>query len=146
MVEDLFGDSGSRKHVISRMVHHFVTALEYIKYEQFVEPLIKFRAEMKAPQRRFLDALKAVITKCVIKSPRVQHLEFKGQGMVVAVFEAIQSDPVRLLPNDALARFEKSSGDLRTICDFVAGMTDSYLLKTYERLFAPRMGSVFDKL
>jgi dGTPase len=66
--------------------------------------------------------------------------------MVVAVFEAVQSDPVRLLPSDALARFDKSSGDLRTICDFVAGMTDSYLLKTYERLFAPRMGSVFDKL
>jgi hypothetical protein len=35
--------------------------------------------------------------------------------------------------------------------DFVAGMTDSYLLKMYElkmyeRLFAPRMGSVFDNL
>ena len=30
--------------------------------------------------------------------------------MVVAVFEAIQSAPERLLPSDALARFEKSSG------------------------------------
>jgi dGTPase len=146
MVEGLFGDSGSRKHVVSRLVHHFITAIEYMEYEQFVEPLIRYRAKMKAYPRKFLDALKAIITKCVIKSPRVQHLEFKGQGMVVAVFEAIQSDPLRLLPGDALARFEKSSGDLRTICDFVAGMTDSYLLKTYERLFAPRMGSVFDKL
>lgn len=106
----------------------------------------KYRAGMKANPRNFLDALKSTITKYVIKSPAVQHLEFKGQGMVVAVFEAIQSDPVRLLPSDALARFERSSGDLRIICDFVAGMTDSYLLKTYERLFAPRMGSVFDKL
>lgn len=146
MVEGLFGDSGSRKHAVSRMVHHFITAMEYIEYGQFVEPLIRYRAKMKAYPRKFLDALKAIINKCVIKSPRVQHLEFKGQGMVVAVFEATQSDPVRLLPSDALARFEKSSGDLRTICDFVAGMTDSYLLKTYERLFAPRMGSVFDKL
>jgi len=146
MVESLFGDSGPRKRTISRMVHHFITAIEYMEYEQFVEPLIRYRAKMKAHPSKFLDALKVGITKHVIKSPRVQHLEFKGQGMVVAVFEALQSDPARLLPRDALARLEKSSGDLRTICDFVAGMTDSYLLRTYERLFAPRMGSVFDKL
>jgi dGTPase len=146
MVGDLFGDSGSRKHVVNRMVHHFITAMEYIQHEQFTEPLIRYRAKMKASQRNFLDALQAIISKSVIKSPRVQHLEFKGQGMVVAVFEAIESDPARLLPSDALARFEKSSGDLRVICDFVAGMTDTYLLKTFERLFAPRMGSVFDKL
>ncbi|WP_352686016.1 hypothetical protein [Mesorhizobium sp. M0601] len=25
-------------------------------------------------------------------------------------------------------------------------MTDGFLLKTYERLFSPRMGSVFDRL
>lgn len=146
MVDALFGDSGSRKHFVSRLVHHFVTAMEFIEHGQFTEPLIRYRASMKAHQRGFLDALKEITIQNVIKSPGVQHLEFKGQGMVVAVFEAIQSDPARLLPPDALARFEKSSGDLRTVCDFVAGMTDSYLLKTYERLFAPRMGSVFDKL
>jgi dGTPase len=32
------------------------------------------------------------------------------------------------------------------ICYYVAGMTDAHLLRTYERLFAPRMDSVFDKL
>ena len=65
---------------------------------------------------------------------------------VVSVFEAMQSDPERLLPRDAHAKLEAAGGDLRQISDFVAGMTDTYLLKTYERLFEPRMGSVFDKL
>jgi dGTPase len=32
------------------------------------------------------------------------------------------------------------------ICDYVAGMTDGFLLKTYNRLFSPGMGSVFDML
>ena len=146
MIDGLFGDSSSRKHFVSRLVHHFVTAMEYIEHSQFEEPIIRYRAEMKTCQRKFLDALQDLVTRDVIKSPGVQHLEFKGQGMVVAVFEAMQSDPARLLPSDALARFEKSAGDFRVICDFVAGMTDLYLLKTYERLFAPRMGSVFDKL
>ncbi|HGG63978.1 MAG TPA: hypothetical protein ENK34_05310 [Rhodobacteraceae bacterium] len=135
-----------RKRFISRLVHHFITAIEYDEYEQFSEPLIRYRATMKADQRGFLDALQNLITKTVIKSPSVQHLEFKGQGMVVAVFEAMQSDPDRLLPSDAFAQYQKSNGDLRVICDFVAGMTDSYLLKTFERLFSPRLGSVFDKL
>jgi dGTPase len=62
------------------------------------------------------------------------------------VFEAIQTDPKRLLPRDEYRRFAQSGGDLRVVCDYVAGMTDGYLLKTYDRLFSPRMGSVFDRL
>jgi dGTPase len=146
MIDGLFRDSNSRKHFVSRLVHHFVTAIEYAEHEQFVEPLVRYRARMRSPQRMFLDTLKGLVIKDVIKSPSVQHLEFKGQGVVVAVCETMLSDPVRLLPSGTLARFEKSGCDLRVICDFVAGMTDSYLLKMYERLFAPRMGSVFDNL
>lgn len=145
-VGDLFGDSGERKHVVSRLVHHFVTAVEYLEYEEFEESLIRFRARVKVAQRKFLDALQKIVRSEVIESPNVQHLEFKGQCMVVAVFQALQSDPERLLPKDTLYRFEQSKGDLRVICDFVSGMTDTHLLRTYERLFAPRMGSVFDKL
>jgi dGTPase len=66
--------------------------------------------------------------------------------MVVSVFEAIQSDPGRLLPKDAYQLYVDAGEDIRVVCDFVAGMTDTYLLKTYDRLFSPRMGSVFDKL
>jgi len=146
LMSGLFGDSNSRKHFVSRLVHHFVTAVEYAEFSNFEEPLLRYRATMKPAQRLFLDALKQLIVTFLIRSPSVQHLEFKGQTMVVAVFEALQSDPTRLLPKDALARLEETGGNARIICDFVAGMTDTYLLKTYERLFAPRMGSVFDKL
>lgn len=66
--------------------------------------------------------------------------------MVIAVFEVIKSDPKSFLPQDLHSSLEASTEPLRVICDYVAGMTDAYLLKTYERLFAPRMGSVFDRL
>lgn len=66
--------------------------------------------------------------------------------MVVAVFETLRSEPESFLPADAYDAFEASGKDPRTICDYVAGMTDHFLLKTYDRLFSPRMGSVFDKL
>lgn len=146
MVEGLFADSGTRKHFISRLVHHFVTAVEFEDNDAFSEPLVRYRIKLKQMQRDFLDVLQDLVVQEVIRSPSVQHLEFKGQTMVVSVFEAMAADPKRLLPRDAYAKFTAANHDPRIICDHVAGMTDTYLLRTYERLFAPRMGSVFDKL
>jgi dGTPase len=86
------------------------------------------------------------VRETVILSPGVQHLELKGQTMVVAVFETLASDPKALLPRPTYQRFLAAGGARRVICDHLAGMTDGFLLKTYDRLFSPRMGSVFDRL
>lgn len=146
MVDGLFGSAGDRKRYVGRLVHHFVTAITFEEHTGFDEPLIRFRATLAPTQRAFLEALQDFVVTEVIRSPEVQHLELKGQGMVVAVFEAMQSDPERLLPRDVLARYQRPQGGTRAICDYVASMTDAHLLKIYERLFSPRMGSVFDKL
>jgi dGTPase len=144
-VSKLFSGGNWRKRSIGRLVHHLVTNIELVTLEEFAEPLVRYRAQIKAPQRKFLDELQKLIEQKVIFSPNVQHLEFKGQKLVVSVFEAIQSDPKSLLPADAYARFA-ATGNVRAVCDYVAGMTDDFLLKTYDRLFSPRMGSVFDQL
>lgn len=146
MVVGLFGGSDSRKRWIGRMVGHLITAARFDEKPEFAEPLLRWHVTVPAGQVSFLKALKDFVMAEVIRSPGVQHLEFKGQSMVVAVFEALQSDPERLLPRDTYAKFIAANGDLRIISDFVAGMTDTYLMKAYERLFAPRMGSVFDRL
>jgi dGTPase len=114
--------------------------------DHFKEPLIRYSACMKIERRRFLDTLQKLVNKRVIKSPNVQHLEFKGLKIVVSVFEAFKSDPKALLPRDTCQIYETDGQDIRVICDYIAGMTDGYLLKTYDRLFSPRMGSIFDKL
>lgn len=98
------------------------------------------------PQAAFLKALKKAVRSKVIKSAGVQRLEFKGQNMVVAVFEALATDPFSVLPESTRERYERADDKVRVICDHVAGMTGSFLLKTYERLFSPRMGSVFDRV
>lgn len=82
----------------------------------------------------------------VIRTPEVQHLEFKGQHMVISVFEAFSTEPKTFLPSITYKKYERESNDSRVICDHIAGMTDHFLLRTYERLFSPRMGSVFDRL
>ena len=146
MVAGLFGDAPIRKRYISRFVHHLLTAARCVENPAFDEPLLRFRVTLDEGPRLFLGALKDFIMAEVIRSASVQQLEFKGQGMIVAVFEAFQSEPWRLLPTDVQQRYRHSNEDLRVICDYVAGMTDMHLLKTYERLFSPRMGSIFDRL
>ncbi|TIW40371.1 MAG: dGTPase, partial [Mesorhizobium sp.] len=94
----------------------------------------------------FLNALKKAVKEKVIRSARVQQLEFKGQNMVVAVFEALATDPKSLLPESTKARYAAADEKMRVVCDHVSGMTDGFLLRTYERLFSPRMGSVFDRI
>lgn len=142
----LFGESQERKHAISRLVGFFIGCAEILELLEFDEPLLKYRVGQKEGAGVFLEALKKLVREVVIFSPEVQHLEFKGQQMVVAVFETLASEPKAFLPKDRYQAFESSGGDPRVICDFVAGMTDSFLMKTYERLFSPRFGSVFDKL
>jgi dGTPase len=145
-VAALFGEGGRRKRVIGRMVHHLITNCTMAEADGLSEPLIRYRAIMNDGPATFLRALKDVVRNLVILSPSVQQLEFKGQTMVVAVFEALSSDPRAFLPRDTYRRWERSETPARVICDHIAGMTDVFLLKTYERLFAPRMGSVFDRL
>jgi dGTPase len=66
--------------------------------------------------------------------------------MVVAVFEAIQSDPARLLPTSVADELSRQPGSWRALCDYLGSMTDAALLRLYERLFSPRMGSIFDRI
>ncbi|WAC49153.1 anti-phage deoxyguanosine triphosphatase [Asticcacaulis sp. SL142] len=145
-VRSLFSDSNTRKMFINILVRFLMANVRLEDNGLFDEPLLRYRAGMTGAHHHFLKALKDIVFDKVIKSPQVQHLEFKGQNMVVAVFETFESDPKAFLPTDAYEKFAASGGDKRIICDHISGMTDGHLMKTYERLFSPRMGSVFDKL
>lgn len=146
MVSALFGDAGQRKRAIGRLVHHFLRSVEVLAVDGFEEPLLANRAYLREDARQLLDRLQQLIVREVIHSARVQQLEFKGQKMVVAVFEAIQSDPSRLLPKTVIDDLARQPGSWRPLCDYLGAMTDAALLRLYERLFSPRMGSIFDRI
>lgn len=145
-VRVLTGSQATRKRNIGRMVAHLITSMQIRTIDGFVTPLLRYRVELPERQDAFLRALKRAVKMIVIRSASVQQLEFKGQSMVVAVFEALSSDPKSLLPENTRVRHAASADPMRVICDHVAGMTDGFLLRTYDRLFSPRMGSVFDHM
>lgn len=144
-VEKLFASGSIRKRQISRMVH---SAISHIKIDErpFEADILKYQVALDRDWEKFLEALKECVFKRVIRSANVQHLEFKGQQMVLSVFDVLASDPESFLPEDAYKIYTECDGDIRVVCDYIAGMTDSFLLKTYDRLFSPSVGSVFDKL
>lgn len=146
LLEALFGEGRRRKRFIGRIINHLITHCRITTLEEFDEPLIRYRAAMDDGPLEFLEALKDLVRETVIYSPSVQHLEFKGQKMVVSVFEVMNSEPRSFLPRDTQRLYNESDDPKRVVCDHIAGMTDDFLLKTYDRLFSPRMGSVFDKL
>lgn len=121
------GDGRVRKRQISRLVNHFITNVEPYVVEEPTEPVLRWRVRLKEACAPELDALKNFVAERVIRSASVQHLEFKGQQMVLAVFEALASNPATLLPSLTYAKFKSDSDDLRVICDHIAGMTDHYL-------------------
>ena len=48
-------------------------------------------------------------------------------------------------PEEMPSEYHRSPGDLPTrVADFIAGMTDRYALRTYERLFLPQ-GWLFER-
>jgi dGTPase len=66
--------------------------------------------------------------------PRVAEVNQRACEKLRCVFEAYLVDPDRL-GDGATARIEEE-GLHRTVCDYVAGMTDRYLMEEHARIAA----------
>ena len=91
-------------------------------------PLISSSEELLQANRE----LRRFLYKNVYYHPRVAEVNRRACEMLRAVFEAYVLSP-DLLGAAAAKRIE-SEGLHRTICDYIAGMTDRYLLEEHARL------------
>jgi dGTPase len=152
ITKELFsGRSHMRKKAIGGLVHKLIisTYVTCSGVPGATTSLIKWNAKMEEAPEKLMESIKKLVLDKVIKSPNVQQLEFKGQKLVMELFAAFESDPMRLLPADGQKRFTQASGkqeQMRAICDFIAGMTDEYATRFYEKLYYPHKGSIFDRL
>ena len=77
-------------------------------------------------------ALRKFLYTNVYYHPRVAEENRRACEMLQKVFESYVADPGKL--GDAATRRIEKEGLHRTICDYVAGMTDRYLMDEYRRL------------
>jgi dGTPase len=90
--------------------------------------LIRYSDELASANR----ALRKFLYQNVYYHPRVAEVNQRACEMLRRVFESYLLDPSRL--GDAATRRIESEGLHRTVCDYIAGMTDRYLIEEYRRL------------
>jgi dGTPase len=144
----LFGlTNRDRKHAISKLIRYFLKKAHISKQNLFEHPLLDYNAGLEDEENtKALEIIKTFVINNVIKQPEIQILDYKGQKIVVELFEVLSNNPKNLLPSSTLQQYEKAENKNRIICDYISGMTDAYASRLYHKLFTPNMGSVFDRL
>ncbi len=135
-----------RKDAIGALVNCFITNIDIVESEaKFDNPLLKYNASFPHQLASALNLFKQFVYKRVILKPELQIIEYKGQQIVMELFQAFESDPIRLLPENTQERWRKASSNgfgNRVISDYIAGMTDGYASKLYTDLFLPKSGNL----
>lgn len=144
--QQLFADHHQRKDAIGALVNALITAIEIGPTTSenetgFDEPLLKWNAYLSVPMEKVLTVLKEFVSEYVVRKPEIQLLEYKGQQIIMETFEALASDPERLLPAGTRERWRDAihhgQNEHRIIADYIAGMTDGFAQRLYGNLFHP---------
>jgi len=125
---------------IRRMIHTLVddlcqTSLQHIRVSKVKtvdevrlnEPMIDFSRDIAEQQLQ----LKQFLRKSLYLHPKVTEMTDKAMKTIERLFQAYMSD-IKLIPADYefMGREEKP----RMVADYIAGMTDRYAIREYEKL------------
>ena len=81
--------------------------------------------------------LKDFLFKNMYRHYRVIRMQVKSENIIKELFEAYVSEPA-MLPNNFRDQIG-SKGLQRTVCDYIAGMTDRFAIDEHQRLFDPNL-------
>ena len=114
----------------------------------------RFELRVEPAKQQESEVYKRIAFDIVFLSTRVKQLEYKGDRMLERLFAALLDNyadpkrkPTRLVSPKLEARLKTAENETekaRLLCDYLAGMTDSFAIKTYRRLFDPGYGSIVD--
>lgn len=128
-----------RKEAIGALVNRLITSVQWDDVlPTATEPFIRFNATLPPAEHQILQLLKSFIFQSVILKPELQQLEYRGQFIVKQLFNAFHAEPLRLLPENTRRRYQQLEAQqqgARAVCDYLAGMTDEYAERMYQRLF-----------
>ena len=131
-----------RKDAIGELVNTFIIKAQLVvQNADFESEILQYTVSLPDEFAEILNVLKHFVFKRLIREPKMQQVEFKGQNLLIELFSAFASDPMRLLPETTqemwLNAHQQGDNAMRIICDYLSGMSDEYAYKTYQRLFLP---------
>ena len=133
-----------RNNLTSLLVDKFIAGIE-VEWNPAapVFSKVKFSDEI-FPQ---VETLKNYTYVKFIESSRLKVAEYRGYRIVKELFTALsEDDGANLLPVDFKAWYDKAPSETdkkRVICDFIAGMTDTYTIEFYGRLNSENPQTMF---
>lgn len=117
----------------------------------------RYRVIVDAATQEESEIFKRLAFEVVFLSTQLKQLEHKGSLMLRELWKLfhrryVEQEPIdgqffQLLPPEQVDEIESvaTTGDrARLVCDFLAGMTDGYAVRMYQRLFSPGFGSIGD--
>ncbi len=147
---------GSFKRKFGSQIGDCITACSLKERETFMDDLTnRYKYELVIDEKSFekVEIYKRISVDLVFQSAQLHQMEFKGNSMLAKIFEALKENYVnnirgfKLLPDfsDYIIRNEDNEQKrARLVCDYIAGMTDAFAIRTYKRLFDPDFGSIVD--
>jgi len=145
---DLFSsESYKRKNAIGFLVNAFITPIRLSGQDTFNDNILEYTASLPKEYATALNIFKQFVFTHVISKPQMQVMNFRGQQVLMSLFEVFANEPERLLPQKTKKRWQQAnstSAQMRVVADYISGMTDQYAHKMYADLFLPKSAGITD--
>jgi dGTPase len=143
--------------IFSARIGAFITACRLRERENFMAKVTnRYRYELVVAPEAVRQSLfyKALANDIIFESPQLQQMEHKARKVLFDLWDScwrnyVEPGPrvVRILPPAIGGLVDSAKGrkaKARQICDWLAGLTDGMIVRTYRRLFDPEFGSIRD--
>jgi dGTPase len=133
----VLGENGYfRTDFTSKLVNLFMVGIQYTHRPDF--PCLS-GVKFNIATFKMVEILKKYAYRSLVMSPRLKIAESRGRDIITAIFNTLMKtdDGRRLLPDDwRIVYFGRDGSEWRqrTVCDFIASMTDRYCVEFYARL------------
>jgi len=145
------------ENVFSTKIGGFITACRLRERNNFMAARTnRYRYELAVAPEAEREALffKKMANDIIFESPQLQQMEHKARRVLFDLWDScwrnyVEKGPrvIQILPPRVGRLIEKETalaGKARQICDWLAGLTDGMIVRTYRRLFGPEFGSIRD--
>jgi dGTPase len=143
--------------VVSDRIGAFITGCRLREWDNFMAARThRYSFELVVAPEAQSQALfyKRLANDIIFESPQLQQMEHKARKVLFDLWDSCWRNyvepgrrVVRILPPAIGALVDAARGrraKARQICDWLAGLTDGMIVRTYKRLFNPDFGSIRD--
>ncbi|SDG91387.1 dGTPase [Vibrio xiamenensis] len=134
------GKHHQRKDAIGGIVNALLTSIHVKPVDApFDSDLLAFNAYLEPHMADALEVFKQFVSQQVIQIPEIQIVEYRGQQIIMDLFDALSPNAERLLPEQTRGEWLACDTDgarIRVISDYISAMTDVHAQRLHQRLFS----------